>query len=142
MLMKILRLILLSVITIIMTLSANAQYNTLNIRQAERYSSTDMNAISVESITPITGDANGYDIKFCDTQNTNRAEEQYATSFEYYLSYKGKRVSDYKKANSNYQHYFTSKCYTWPDAVPKGYEKYVTVQIGREPQKKDRRDDD
>lgn len=136
------RTILLCVITTMMIGSANAQYNTLNVRSADRYTSTDVSAISAESITPVSGDANGYEIKFCDAQNVNRAVEQYATSFEYYLSYKGKRVSDYKKANSNYQHYFTSKCYTWPDAVPKGYEKYVTVQIGREPVKKDHRDDD
>lgn len=134
--------IILSLIAIIMTMTLNAQYNTLNVRSADRYTSTMVSAISVENITPTAGDANGYEIKFCDAQNVNRAVEQYATSFEYYLSYKGKRVSDYKKANSNYQHYFTSKCYTWPDAVPKGYEKYVTVQIGREPVKKDRRDDD
>ena len=124
------------------TTTANAQYNTLNVRSADRYSSTNVSAISVESITPTAGDVNGYEIKFCDSQNVNRAEEQYATSFEYYLSYKGKRVSDYKSINSNYQHYFTSKCYVWPDAVPKGNEKYVTVQIGREPMKKDPRDDD
>jgi hypothetical protein len=60
----------------------------------------------------------------------------------YYLSYKGKRVSDY---------YYMSFCVSsphgknsvaWPDEVPKGYEKYVTVQLGKEKEKKDRRDDD
>ena len=124
-------------------IGANAQaYVVPNFRSADRCSSTNMNAISVESITPVSGDVNGYQIKFCDSQNIDRAVKQYATSFKFYLSYKGKRVSDYKMANSNYQYHFTSTCYTWPNSVPKGYEKYVSVQIGVEQKKKDPRDDD
>lgn len=123
-------------------IGANAQaYVVPDFRSADRYSSTNMNAISVESIIPVSGDANGYQIKFCDSQNIDRAVEQYATSFKFYLSYKGKRVSDYKMANSNYQYRFTCMCYTWPNSVPQGHEKYVSVQIGEEPRKKDRRDD-
>ena len=121
--------------------SAQSAYSVPNFRSADRYSSSNMNAISVESITPITGDANGYEIKFCDSQNINRAEEQYATSFKYYLTYKGKRVSDYKSANSNYKYQFTCTCYAWPGSVPAGHEKYVSVHIGGEPKKTDRRDD-
>lgn len=134
--------IILCVFTIMLKGSAIAQYNTINVRSADRYISNNVSAISVENITPISGDANGYEINFCDAQNVNRVEEQYATSFEFYLSFKGSRISDYQKANSNYQHYFTIKCHIWPDAVPIGYEKYVTVQIGRETTKRDRRDDD
>lgn len=121
--------------------SAQSAYSVPNFRSADRYSSSNMYAISVESITSISGDANGYEIKFCDSQNVNRAVEQYATAFKYYLSYKGKRVSDYKSANSNYQYRFTCTCYAWPGSVPAGYEKYVSVQIGGEPKKTDRRDD-
>lgn len=143
--MKINKFFILCVLMTLVSLSANAQfgnaYQTLNVRSADRYSSTNRSAISIESVT-LVADGNGYEIKFCDTQNVNRAVEQYATSFEYYLTYNGKRVSDYQTANSNYKYYFTSKCYTWPNAVPKGYENYVTVQLGREPAKKDSRDDD
>ena len=63
-------------------------------------------------------------------------------SFEWYLSYKGKRVSDYYtdaircgKTTSHTVHF-------WPGEVPNGNERYVTVQLGREPRKKDPRDDD
>lgn len=120
---------------------AQSAYVVPNFRSADRYTSSNMSAISVEIITPISGDENCYEITFLDSQNVNRAVEQYATSFKFYLSYKGKRISDYKLANSNYQYKFTYKCYVWPDMVPKGYEKYVTVQIGDEPKKRDRRDD-
>lgn len=120
---------------------AQSAYSVPNFRSADRYSSSNMNAISVESITPINGDANGYEIKFCDSQNINRAVEQYATSFKYYLTYKGKRVSDYQSANSNYKYQFICTCYVWPGSVPAGHEKYVSVHIGGEPKKTDRRDD-
>ncbi len=126
---------------LIVAVGASAQYVVPNFRSADRYTSSNMSAISVEMITPISGDENCYEITFLDSQNVNRAVEQYATSFKFYLSYKGKRISDYKSANSNYQYKFTYKCYVWPDMVPKGYEKYVTVQIGDEPKKRDRRDD-
>ena len=126
---------------LIVAVGASAQYVVPNFRSADRYTSSNMSAISVEIITPISGDENCYEITFLDSQNVNRAVEQYATSFKFYLSYKGKRISDYKSANSNYQYKFTYKCYVWPDMVPKGYEKYVTVQIGDEPKKRDRRDD-
>lgn len=122
---------------------AQSAYSVPNFLPPDRYSSTNMQAILVESITPIASDANGYEIKFCDSQNVDRAVEQYATAFMFYLSYKGKRVSDYKTANSNYKYRFECTCYAWPGSVPSGYEKYVTVQIGEEPRniKKDRRDD-
>lgn len=126
---------------LIVAVGASAQYVVPNFRSADRYTSSNMSAISVEIITPISGDENCYEITFLDSQNVNRAVEQYATSFKFYLSYKGRRISDYKLANSNYQYKFTYKCYVWPDMVPKGYEKYVTVQIGDEPKKRDRRDD-
>ena len=135
---KILSLLLLLIVTI----GASAQYVVPNFRSADRYTSSNMSAISVEIITPISGDENCYEITFLDSQNVNRAVEQYATSFKFYLSYIGKRVSEYQSANSNYKYTFTYKCYAWPDMVPKGYEKYVTVQIGNEPRKKDPRDDD
>ena len=120
---------------------AQSAYVVPNFRSADRCTSSNMSAISVEMITPISGDENGYEISFRDSQNVDRAVEQYATSFKFYLSYKGKRISEYQSANSNYKYTFTYKCYAWPGMVPKGNEKYVTVQIGTEPKKRDRRDD-
>lgn len=72
------------------------------------------------------------------------------SSFEWYLSYKGKRVSDYYKSVFLRESVFADaitwsqsvKVWAWPDEVPVGHEKYVTVQLGREPRVKDRRDDD
>ena len=125
-----------------MGVCAQSAYVVPNFRSAERYTSSNMSAISVEMISPISGDENCYEITFLDSQNVNRAVEQYATSFKFYLSYKGKRISEYQSANSNYKYTFTYKCYAWPVMVPKGNEKYVTVQIGNEPRKKDPRDDD
>ena len=135
----------------IIEVSAQSAYSVPNFRSADKETSTDESAISVDYITPIAGDENGYEISFRDAQNVNRAVEQYATSFKFYLSYKGKRVSDYKSANSNYKYKFTYKWYVWPNIVPKGDEKYVTAQIGMEIEnrncsgnttiRKDRRDD-
>lgn len=121
---------------------AQSAYSGLNVRSADRYTSNNDKYISVVSITPVEGDENGYSIEFRDSQNVNRAVEQYATSFKFYLSYQGKRVSDYQQANSNYKYTFTCKCYAWPGKIPNGHEKYVSVQIGNEPRKKDPRDDD
>lgn len=129
---------------LILPISLSAQaYRVPTFIPAEKSTSTDVSAIFVQSIAPIAGDENGYTIEFCDTQNVNRAVEQYATSFKFYLSYKGKRVSDYRTANSNYKYRFTCTCYAWPGSVPAGYEKYICVQIGEEPSnvKRDRRDD-
>ena len=108
-------------------------YVVPNFRSADRYTSDNDKYISVISVAPISGDANGYSIEFRDAQNVDRAVEQYATSFKFYLSYQGKRVSDYQQANSNYKYNFTCKCYAWPGKVPSGHEKYVSVQIGEEP---------
>ena len=68
-----------------------------------------------------------------------------AIHFDVYLSYKGKRVSDYYSfgAPPGCNYGSASRTVTvWPDEVPEGHEKYVTVQTGREPAKRDRRDDD
>lgn len=129
---------------LIVFIEGNAQsaYQIPHFRSADKYKSTDMSAISVLSVEPMSEDKNGYVITFRDSQNTNRAVEQYATSFKFYLSYKGKRISEYQSANSNYDYKFTCKCYVWPNIVPVGDEKYVCVQIGTEPRKKDSRDDD
>ncbi len=65
--------------------------------------------------------------------------------FDWYLSYKGERVSDYFNAKVRVEESVTKTVFAWPDEVPKGHERYVTVQFGREPARvnipRDRRDD-
>ena len=75
--------------------------------------------------------------------NTNRSTsgEVKTYSFEWHLSYRGKRVSDYYTESLRCRKTTSRTVYIWPNSVPAGYEKYVTVQLGREPRKKDRRDD-
>jgi hypothetical protein len=68
----------------------------------------------------------------------------------FYLSYSGKRVSDYyaNRVPAGYGDMIYGWRYgeliinaiPWPNTVPKGNEKYVTVQLGREIHR-DRRDD-
>ena len=79
--------------------------------------------------------------------NSNRRGYERAVinySFEWYLSYKGKRVSDYYQESIVRDGSSTRKVYCWPGEVPAGNEKYVTVQFGKESTKpaRDRRDDD
>ena len=62
-------------------------------------------------------------------------------SFDWYLSYNGKRVSDYYKSVIKCQEGDIRCVKTWVKAVPLGNESYVSVQFGREVYK-DRRDDD
>ena len=62
-------------------------------------------------------------------------------SFNWYLSYKGKRVSDYYSEAIRCGRESSRTVYYWPGEVPSGYEKYITVQLGKEKAKKDRRDE-
>lgn len=62
-------------------------------------------------------------------------------SFEWYLSYKGKRISDYYTEAIRCGQKNSHTVLYWPGEVPNGNEKYITVQLGREPKKRDRRDD-
>ena len=75
--------------------------------------------------------------------NANHNDEGCYTSyaFDWYLSYKGKRVSDYYSSTIRCRDTEQRIVRCWPDEVPRGYESYVTVQFGREKALKDRRDD-
>lgn len=84
-----------------------------------------------------------YTVSFRDNSNP-RLSDHNSTAFTWYLSYRGKRVSDYFFSNSSGRWNFSQAVFPWPDEIPAGCEKYVTAQIGREPTatSKDRRDDD
>jgi hypothetical protein len=68
--------------------------------------------------------------------------DDHPNNFTWYLSYSGNRVSDYYYSTATSMSAFTKTAIAWPGKVPKGHEKYVTAQLGKEPAKKDRRDDD
>lgn len=125
----------------ICSLSYSQAYKSINIGPApeyvtiESFAGIDINAISYSHST-------GFSITFFNT-NYNYQGERNNYSFDYYLSYKGKRVSDYFSTNISCRREKTiSNIYVWPSTVPAGNEKYVTVQFGREKPKRDRRDDE
>lgn len=75
------------------------------------------------------------------SSNYNTTETYVTNTFEWYLSYKGKRVSDYYTEAIRCGQESSHTVLYWPGEVPSGNEKYITVQLGRERKKKDRRDD-
>ena len=96
------------------------------------------------SVSKIERNTDGsYKVYFVDNSNVYLSDHN-ETAFIWYLSYKGKRVSDYFHSNSNGYRSFWKAGFAWPDEVPVGYEKYVTAQIGKEPDPihKDSRDDE
>lgn len=119
--------------------TANAQYNTLNVIREDYVTVSSKEGISVTSVTP--NQDKSYTVIF-KNNNTNAVGEIKSYCFDWYLSYKGKRVSDYFQETIRCGKTATRQVYCWPGEVPSGYERYVTVQLGREPVKKDRRDDD
>ena len=127
-------------------LSVNAQaYKSIKIADVEYNTHSSFQGVNVNSIQPQNDDS--YMVTFYNTNYNDPYDGvSYKTSysFEWYLSYCGKRVSDYYKSTIRCRTKETKKVYAWTAKVPKGHERYVTVQFGREPREiiKDRRDDD
>ena len=119
---------------------ANAQaYRSLNIIPAENVTIKSKEGIVVQSTT--VNEDKSITVTFMNS-NYNNDGERNTYNFEWYLSYKGKRVSDYYTEAIRCRQTGSRTVYYWPNTVPAGHEKYVSVQLGREPRKKDRRDDD
>ena len=119
---------------------ANAQaYRPINIIPTENVTINSKEGIVVQSVSANTDKS--VTVTLLNT-NYDRENERNTYTFEWYLSYKGKRVSDYYNEAVRCKYTATRKVYVWPGEVPNGYEKYVSVQLGREPRKKDPRDDD
>ena len=119
---------------------ANAQaYTQLHIQSVEYNTNHSHVGIVVNSITPQGGGSYAVEL-----YNANYNDEDCYTSyaFDWYLSYKGKRVSDYYSSTIRCRKTKLCTVRCWPDEVPRGYESYVTVQFGREQAPRDRRDDD
>lgn len=122
-----------------LSMPAKAQYWIPNFVEPEYVTKSSSSGISVNSIT--TNYDGSYTVIL---SNDNGGSLGYVISysFEWYLSYKGKRVSDYFQETIECGRSSSRTVYCWPDEVPTGNERYVTVQLGREPVKRDRRDDD
>lgn len=118
---------------------ANAQYVPINIISAEEVTIKSKDGIIVQSTTVNTDKT--ISVTFMNT-NYNQENERNTYTFEWYLSYKGNRVSDYYSEAIRCRRTANRTVQFWPGEVPNGYEKYITVQLGREPRKKDPRDDD
>lgn len=91
-----------------------------------------------------------------DTGKCPRSYGIFPSSVPFYLSYENKCVSDVYKFAIEYEDYAETVTeyykvlnkeiyvYIWPDTVPSGHEKYVTVKYGYPPKPepiRDRRDD-
>lgn len=118
---------------------ANAQYVPLNIVRAEDVTIESKEGIVVQSTSVNTDKSITVTLY---NSNSDRDYERNTYTFVWYLSYKGKRVSDYYTEAIRCRRTSSRTVHFWPGEVPNGYEKYVTVQLGREPRKKDPRDDD
>lgn len=136
------------VITVLLSssLSSYAQaYKSMKISDVEYNTYSSSQGIDVKSIQPQSDGS--YMITFYNTNYNDPYDGvSYRTSysFEWYLSYKGSRVSDYYSSTIRCRTEEAKNVYAWPGKVPQGHEKYVTIQFGKEPRKikKDRRDDD
>ena len=121
------------------TVVGRSPYQTIKIIRPEYVTVKSTQGIIVESTTVNPDKSIAVVLK-----NSNICDDyEIATyAFEWYLSFKGKRISDYYSASVRCNKSETKTVYFWPDTVKAGQEKYITVQLGREPKKKDPRDDD
>lgn len=115
-----------------LTIYAQA-YRGINIGpEPTRVTINSASGISVSSIQ--YGSDGAYSICMMNN-NYNNPNQRNSYSFKWYLSYKGKRVSDYYNSTIKCREQVTfSQINVWPGTVPNGYEKYVTVQFVDETQ--------
>ena len=124
------------------TSTANAQYHSLNVIPSTYVTVNSHDGIIVKAATVNQDKSITVTFKNENSSNYDNSGEIRTYSFEWYLSYKGKRISDYYTDAIRCGKTASHTVQFWPGVVPAGYEKYITVQLGREPRKKDRRDDD
>lgn len=120
-------------------LTTQAQYHQLNVIQEDYVTVSSKEGIGITSMTPNPNKS--YTVVLTNHNRSAQGEIQ-SNCFDWYLSFKGERVSDYFQETIRCGKSSTRTIFCWPGKVPSGYEQYVTVQLGREPIKKDRRDDD
>ena len=111
------------------SVSAQSIYPSLNFAEPDIYTTNSHDGIDVRSITPKADGS--YSIELFNT-NHNNGNEIVTYAFEWYLSYKGKRISDYYKSAIRTRKSEQKTVWAWPDEVPRGNERHVTVQFGKE----------
>ena len=124
------------------TVVGRSAYQTINVIRPEYVTVKSYQGIIVESTSVNPDKSISVVLK---NSNTCDDSEIATYTFEWYLSFKGKRISDYYSSAVRCNKSETKTVYFWPDTVKARQEKYITVQLGREPQKpvkKDPRDDD
>lgn len=128
----------------ISAIDASAQYQQLNIVHSTYTTVNSHAGILIQSTTLNQDKSITVTFKNGNSSNYDTSGEVVTNSFDWYFSYKGKRISDYYTDAARCGRTVSHTAYFWPGTVPAGYEKYVTVQLGREKPKpkKDRRDDD
>lgn len=120
-------------------LTTQAQYHIPKFIEEDYVTVSSKEGIGITSLTPNPNKS--YTVVLTNHNRSAQGEIQ-SNCFDWYLSYKGERVSDYFQETIRCGKSSTRTVYCWPGKVPTGYEQYVTVQLGREPMKRDRRDDD
>lgn len=121
------------------TITSAQTYRSIRIAERTHTTYESFSGVECRSITP---QSNGsYSVEFFNS-NYNDSNDITTYSFYWYLSYKGKRVSDYYQTAMRCRATEQKNAWVWPDEVPRGNERYVTVQFGKEPPERDRRDDD
>ncbi|MBQ9472822.1 MAG: hypothetical protein IJU81_00265 [Bacteroidales bacterium] len=130
---------------LVVTSAVNAQaYKSINVIPSTYVTVSSHDGITVQGTTVNPDKSLTVTFKNNNSNNYDSSGEIKTYSFEWYLSYKGKRVSDYFTDAIRCGKTDSHTVHLWPGEVPTGYEKYVTVQLGRErkPIQKDRRDND
>lgn len=114
---------------------------SINIIHSQYVTTKSHSGIVVKSIT--VNDDKSLTVTFSNENSSNyNSTGTYVTySFDWYLSYKGKRISDYYTDAIRCGKEGSHRVYFWPGEVPVGNEKYITVQYKGKDKKTDRRDD-
>lgn len=137
--------ILIAFLLLVGVFAAKAQaYRTINVTPTEYVTVNSHEGITIQGTTVNQDKSITVTFKNGNSNNYDSTGEIRTYSFEWYLSYKGKRISDYYTDAIRCGKDCSHTVNFWPGEVPSGYEKFITVQLGREqkPKIKDRRDDD
>lgn len=125
--------------------AVNAQaYRSINVIPSTYVTINSHDGIIVQGTTVNQDKSITVTFKNENSNNYDSSGEIRTYSFEWYLSYKGKRISDYYTDAVRCGKTASRTVHFWPGEVPVGHEKYITIQLGRERQtrERDRRDDD
>lgn len=141
---KEMRKLFLTLCSVIVCMAASGQaYRQIRIADEVSNTHNSYSGVEVRTITPLSDGSYSVTL-FNSNYNDPYDGVSYRTSYSFcwYLLYKGKRISDYYQSTIRCRASDKKNVWAWLDEVPKGYEKYVSVQLGREAVRRDSRDDD